>query len=83
LNNLYQFLLSKNQISYLFFEIKEKEDFEIVLLDILGKRIWQKEKTITAGISTIELPKIDESGIYFLQIKNKQELLETLRLVVQ
>ncbi len=63
-------VLKGNSINAYYFS-KSKEKIQIILTDAAGRVILNESTIANAGYSSIQLPKLNNSGMYFLNIQSE------------
>ncbi|MEO0275518.1 MAG: T9SS type A sorting domain-containing protein, partial [candidate division WOR-3 bacterium] len=71
--------ISKNKIflpaiskkPFVEFSVSKKEEVEIIIFDVSGRKIFYKKGNFETGNHKVDL-KIEKSGVYFLKIKTKE-----------
>lgn len=70
-----------NGIFYLNFDVLSEMELEIKLFDAMGQLIERRNKFSTKGANSIPF-EMHQSGLYFMTIKGKDEVLMTQKIVI-
>ncbi|MEO0230938.1 MAG: M20/M25/M40 family metallo-hydrolase [candidate division WOR-3 bacterium] len=65
------FLQAISKKPFVEFSISKKEEVEIIIFDVSGRKIFYKKGNFETGNHKVDL-KIEKSGVYFLKIKTKE-----------
>ncbi len=65
------FLQAISKKPFVEFSVSKKEEVEIIIFDVSGRKIFYKKGNFETGNHKVDL-KIEKSGVYFLKIKTKE-----------